>query len=93
MKSKMTKENLLHHLLREELKSRRLACLLHEIGLNDSRYTVTLNEPIAQLLQLKTDKEFFEYDRLMDRHAKRLKGDEYSLIQEILTISSTYQDR
>lgn len=92
MKARYTLKNekLLLHLLREELKSRRLSKLLSRIGINDSPFMVTLNEPIAQLLGLKTDDDFRWYDFAME-HACRITDDQVSLTNEVETIARNFR--
>lgn len=76
MRTRDTSENekFLFQLIREELKSRKLTRLLGAMGVINSPYVVTLNEPIAQLLRLNTDEDFLKYDRIMDGCVKKFKN-------------------
>ncbi|MEJ0055758.1 MAG: hypothetical protein WDN75_08960 [Bacteroidota bacterium] len=66
-------------LLREELKSRKLAILLAQLGVSDCQLLPSLNEPIAECLGLDTDEAFLEYDRIMNECAEKV-GSESGVI-------------
>lgn len=53
-------------LIREELKSRKLAAILHGLGVEEQcPWLPSLNDPIADCIGIHTDAEFHEYDMLM----------------------------
>ena len=59
-------------LLLQELKSRKLSILLHQLGVEECLWLPSLNEPIAQYLGLKTDEEFREFDIMVDKCVKEI---------------------
>lgn len=73
-------------LVREELKSRKMSMVLREIGINQNFLAVELNEPIAQLLQLKSDHDFLTYDRIVDEHANKIMNDRDSINQQVAAV-------
>jgi hypothetical protein len=67
---KLFSKDMLTILLREELKSRKLASILHDLGVEEQcPWLPCLNDPIAECLGIQTD-AFQEYDMLMDLFAQ-----------------------
>ena len=55
-------------LIREEIKARKLAAILHALGVEEQcPWLPSLNDPIADCIGIHTDAEFQEYDELMDQ--------------------------
>lgn len=70
--AKLLSTDKLTPLLREELKSRKLALILHDLGVEEQcPWLPTLNEPIADCLGIRTDAEFQKYNMLMERFANQ----------------------
>jgi hypothetical protein len=73
-------------LLREELKSRKLSELLHQLGVEKCPWLPSLNEPIAECLGLNSDEAFLEYDKVIDGSVKMLNnsGDLGETVRQII---------
>ena len=71
-------------LIREELKSRKLATILLELGVKNCQLLPSLNEPIAEYLGLDTDEAFLEYDRLVDECTKEIDDSNVAAIAKQL---------
>jgi hypothetical protein len=62
-------------LLREELKSRKLARIFRQLGVGEQcPWLPSFNEHIAQSLRLDTDESFRKYDALMEELAQEINS-------------------
>lgn len=63
-------------LMREEVKSRKLASLLHQLGVEEQcKWLPSFNDPIAESLGLETDEDFNNYDLMMDAIACKISNE------------------
>lgn len=71
-------------LIKQELKSRKLFSMLHEIGVNDCAYEPHLDFLILRSLGMDDEKDetFNMYDRIMDKRTRKLKETKESLTKQ-----------
>ena len=73
------------YLIREELKSRKLFWVLHEVGLDDCYYQPHLDSLIMKMLGIdSSDENFIRYMDIMDRRSKKIDADQQSITKQAL---------
>jgi ribosomal protein L12E/L44/L45/RPP1/RPP2 len=78
--------NLTLRLMREEIKSRKLATLLHQLGIEEQcQWLPSFNNSIAERLGLDTDEAFHQYDVTMDALARKVSNEKdlHNVLQSV----------
>lgn len=73
---KTSNTSLTLHLMREEIKSRKLATLLHQLGVEEQcQWLPSFNNTIAERLGLESDEAFHHYDKTMEAIARKVSNE------------------
>lgn len=75
-------------LIKEELKSRKLFHVLHDVGLDDCYFQPHLDSLILQSVGIcdHTDEIFNEYTEILDKRSRKIKMDHESIVKQALKV-------
>ncbi|HEY0655478.1 MAG TPA: hypothetical protein VGD65_20225 [Chryseosolibacter sp.] len=76
------------YLIREDLKSQKLFSIIDQLNMGDCPYQPHLAKPILSQLNLDdgSDEIFQFYYRLIEKHARKLHGDQKSLMKQTMKV-------
>ena len=76
------------YLIREDLKSEKLFSIIDQLDMGDCPYQPHLAKPVLSQLNLDdgSDETFQFYFRLIEKHARKIHGDQKSLMKQTMKV-------